>query len=140
MKICNKLFSIALITVLILAFALPTFANGNNITPYFNNTATAEMTFVIDNNGLATVNYTCMGYRGVTKKIVVNTVIEKQNGSSWVTVANASWTDQSTVYYCTNYHTVQLTQRGTYKATVTYTVSGSGGSTDVITRTLQYTY
>ncbi len=140
MKIRNKVLSVSLVTVLLLALALPAFAMGNSITPYYNNTATAEMTFVIDNSGLATVNYTCTGYRGITKKIVVDTKIERQNGSSWVEVENASWTDQSTLYYCTNEHEIQLTQRGTYKATVTYTVSGSGGATDVITRDLQYTY
>lgn len=140
MKIRNKVLSLVLVTVLLLALALPAFAMGNSITPYYNNTATAEMTFVIDINGLATVDYTCRGYRGITTKIVVDTKIERQNGSSWAEVENASWTDQSTLYFCTNEHEIQLTQRGTYKATVTYTVSGSGGATDVITKEYQCTY
>jgi len=140
MKIRNKVLSLVLVTVLLLALALPAFAMGNSITPYYNNTATAEMTFVIDINGLATVDYTCRGYRGITTKIVVDTKIERQNGSSWAEVENASWTDQSTLYFCTNEHEIQLTQRGTYKATVTYTVSGSGGATDVIIKEYQCTY
>lgn len=140
MKTRRRVLSFAMLAVMLFAMALSTLAAGSEITPYYNNTATTQNTFVIDENGLATVTFTVRGYRGVTTKIVVDTKIEKKSGSSWIGVGNASWTDESTLYYCASDHSVDLAQRGTYKATFTYTVSGSGGATDIITRELQYTY
>lgn len=140
MDMCKKILSFMMVTVMLVALATPIFAVRDNAAPYYNNTATTQNTFVIDETGLAGVNFTIRGYRGITTKIVVDTKIERQSGSSWVQVTNASWTDESTLYYCSCEHEIQLTQRGTYKATFTYTVSGSGGAADVITRELQYTY
>ena len=140
MKTRRRVLSFAMLVVMLFTMALSTLAAGSGITPYYNNTATTQDTFVIDENGLARVTFTVRGYRGITTRIVVETKIEKLVGSSWVAVENASWTDQSTLYYCSSEHEVQLTQHGTYKATVTYTVSGSGGTADVIVRETQNTY
>ena len=136
----KRILSFMMITVMLFTLALSVFAAGDNATPYYNNTATTQDSFTINDSRLAIASFTIRGYRGITTKIVVDTKIERQSGSSWIQVTNASWTDESTLYYCVNEHTVQLTQRGTYKATFTYTVSGSGGAADVITRELQYTY
>ncbi|MBQ7226687.1 MAG: hypothetical protein IJX02_08835 [Clostridia bacterium] len=140
MKMRNKVISLMAVVALMLAMALPVFAVENGITPYYNNTASTEATFTIDENGLATIAFTCRGYRGTTSKIEVDTKIERQVGTSWVEVEGASWADESTLYYCSQSHSVELTQTGTYKATVTFTVTGSGGDADVITRELERTY
>ena len=141
MKKRNRVLSLALLAVLAFSMAATAFASaGDGITPFYNNTSTTEAVFTIDENGLATVTFTVRGYRGITTKIVVDTKIEKKVGSSWVEVENASWTDQSTLYYCSKSHSIQLNASGTYKATLTYTVSGSGGATDVITREIEKTY
>ncbi|MBE6673892.1 MAG: hypothetical protein E7596_02160 [Ruminococcaceae bacterium] len=141
MKMRNRILSLTLLAILMVSLAMSAFATTEGgITPYFNNMSTAEATFIIDENGIGTITYTCRGYRGITTSIVVDTKIEKQSGSSWVQVEGASWTDRSTLYYCINEHSVQLTEGGTYKATLTYTVSGSGGADDVITREIEKTY
>ena len=138
MKKRNKALSLVLFVVIMLTFSLSIFADG--IAPYYNNTVSTNTVFDIDENGEAIVTFICRGIRGTTTKIVVETKIERKSGSSWVQVANASWTDQSTVYYCSGVHSIQLTQGGTYKATVTYTVSGSGGENDVIVDEIERTY
>ena len=122
------------------SMVIPTLATENQASPFLNNTNTIQNAFVIDENGLAIVSFTCRGYRGITTSIVVDTKIEKQSGSSWVQVGGASWTDNSSLYYCVKEHSIQLESTGTYKATFTFTVSGSGGATDVITREIEKTY
>lgn len=141
MKLGNKILSFVMLAILMAVMVVPTFAaTGNEITPYFNNIATVETVFTIDEDGVGMVTYTCRGYRGITTSITVETRIERLSGSSWVQVEGASWTNTSTLYYCASDHSIQLPARGTYKAVVTYTVAGSGGATDVITRELQETY
>ena len=140
MKLRNRIVSLSLILIVALLMVIPTFATENEIIPYFNNTSSVQDTFQVTENGKATISFTCRGYRGMTTKIVVNSVIQKQSGSSWVDVAGASWTDESTLYYCVNDHSVQLTSSGTYKATITYTVYGSGGEADVIVSEYEKTY
>ena len=141
MKMRNRILSLALLAILMVSMATFAFASTDGgITPYFNNTSTTETIFTISESGVGTVAFTCRGYRGITTKIVAETKIEKQVGSSWIAVEGASWTDQSTLYYCVKEHSIQLSARGTYKATVTYTVSGSGGAADVIVAEIEKTY
>ena len=140
MKMRNKAISFVLVAAMLILMALPIFASEQEISPYLNNTATTEASLSINDSGYATVSFLCRGYRGITTKIVVTSVIEKQVGSSWVSVDGASWTDESTLYYCSKSHSVQLQSQGTYKATVTFTVYGSGGDADVITREIEKTY
>ena len=53
---------------------------------------------------------------------------------------NNVWHDSTTSYIYSNYFEFQLTSTGTYRVTVTYTVSGTGGPADVITLTDILTY
>ncbi len=141
MKMRNRVLSLALLAILMVSLAMSVFASTKGgITPYYNNTSITETIFTINESGYAILTCTCRGYRGIVSKIVIDTKIEKQSGSSWVEVDGASWTDESTLYYCSKEHSIQLSARGTYKATVTYTVSGSGGADDVITREIEKTY
>lgn len=140
MKLRNRVISLVFVAVFAFAMIVPVFAAENVATPYYNNTSVTQEVFDIDNSGKATVSFTCRGYRGITTRIEVTTKIQKQVGSSWVDVAGASWTDSSTLYYCIKEHSVQLTSGGTYKATFTFTVSGSGGATDVIVREIEKSY
>lgn len=141
MKMRNRILSLALLAILMVSLATSAFASTEGgITPYLNNTSTIDTIFTINENGYAILTCNCRGYRGITTSIVVDSKIEKQSGSSWVQVAGASWTDTSSLYYCSKEHSIQLTSRGTYKATVTYTVSGSGGAADVIVAEIQKTY
>ena len=140
MKLLKRIASLILVIATLFVFAVNTFASENTITPRYNNTGSTEAVFIIDANGLATVTYTCIGYRGITTNIVVETKIEKKFWWWWNDVDGASWTDQSSDYYCDSTHTIQLSDTGTYRATITYTVYGSGGEADVIEREIEKSY
>ena len=140
MKAVKRIGFLALAIATLLVFTLHTFASENAITPRYNNTGSTEATFYINSDGLATVSYTCIGYRGVTTNIVVDIQLQKKVLWWWNDVDGATFTDQSSEYYCTNEHSYQLSKSGTYKAIITYTVYGSGGAADVITRELEDSY
>lgn len=140
MKNSKRLISIAMLVVLLFAMAIPSFATEKQISPRFNNLNTTEAVFVIDENGVATVSYTCIGYSGIATRIVVETKIEKKFLWWWNDVDGASWTDESTEYYCAGDHSIKLTKSGTYRLTITYTVYGTAGDPDVITRTIEDSY
>ncbi|MBO5286916.1 MAG: hypothetical protein J6B34_02195 [Clostridia bacterium] len=140
MKIRNRIISLVMLAVMLFTMAIPTFAQDNAITPYYNNTASTETVFVIDENGVASISYTCMGYRNITTSISVEMKIQKKTWWWWNDVDGTYWTDSSNTYYCSNAHSVQLNQGGTYKAVVTYTVYGSGGEADVINSEVEKSY
>lgn len=140
-KLGNKVLSVVMLAIIMTFMAIPTFAaTGNEVTPFYNNISTTEIVFTISENGVGAVSFVCRGYRGITTSITAETRIERLSGSSWVQVEGASWTDTSTLYYCVKEHSIQLPAHGTYKAVVTFTVAGSGGATDVVTREIQKTY
>ncbi len=140
MKIRNRIFSFVMLAVMLFAMALPVFATENQVTPRYNNTGSTETVFLIDEDGVASVSFTCIGYKGITTRIVVETKIEKKFLWWWNDVDGASWTDESNVHYCSNAHSIQLSKSGTYRLTITYTVYGSGGEADVITREIEEKY
>ena len=57
-----------------------------------------------------------------------------------MTVDNGSWTDTSTSTSFSKSHSVQLSSKGTYRAHVVFTISGTGGSDDKITKNVEKTY
>lgn len=140
MKNTKKLISFAMLIVMLFAMAVPTFATESQINPRFNNLNTTEAVFIIDENGIATVSFTCYGYRNITTRIVVETKIEKKFLWWWNDVDGASWTDETTEDYCDSEHSIQLSKSGTYRVSITYTVYGTAGDPDVITRTIEDTY
>lgn len=140
MKNSKRLISFAMLVVMLFAMAIPSFATENEISPYYNNTDTTEAVFVIDENGKASVSFTCFGYDGITTNIVVETKIQKKFLWWWNDVDGASWTDESTEVYCTNTHSIQLTNSGTYKAVITFSVYGTGGEADIFTREIEDSY
>jgi hypothetical protein len=136
----NKAISLVMSIAMLLIMTMQVFAAENEVMPRYNNTGSTEVVFVIDENGLATVSYTCIGYRNITTSIVVTTKIEKKTLWWWSDVDGAEWTDQSNEYYCAHDHSIQLSKSGTYRATITYTVYGSGGEADVITSEIEKKY
>ncbi len=140
MKNSKKLISFAMLVVMLFAMVVPSFAIENEIMPLLNNTDTTEAIFVIEESGMATVSYTCYGYPEITTKIVVETKIEKKFLWWWNDVDGAFWTDESTLDFCDGEHSIQLTKSGTYRATVTYTVYGTGGEADVLVSEFEKKY
>lgn len=53
---------------------------------------------------------------------------------------NNEWYDVIYNYVYAGDHTFQLPSKGTYRITVVYVISGSGGAPDTITRTIKKTY
>ena len=140
MKLAKRIGFLALAIAMLFVFTFHVFAEDNAITPRYNNTGSTEAIFYINSEGLATVSYTCIGYSGITTNIVVEIQLQKKVLWWWNDVDGASWTDSSAGDYCTNEHDYQLSKSGTYKAIITYTVYGSGGEADVITRELEDSY
>lgn len=140
MKNSKRLISFAMLVVMLFAMAIPSFAAENEIMPRLNNTGSTEAVFVIFDDGEAVVSYTCLGYPGITTRIVVETKIEKKFLWWWNDVDGAEWVDETTKDYLHNEHTVQLSKSGTYRVSITYTVYGTAGEADVITRTIEDSY
>ena len=140
MKNSKRLISFAMLVLMLFAMAMPSFATENGISPRFNNLDTTEAAFVILDNGEAVVSYTCFGYTGITTKITVEIKMEKKFLWWWNDVDGAEWVDETTKDYLHYEHTVQLSKSGTYRVSITYTVYGTAGEADVITRTIEDSY
>ncbi len=136
----SRIISFAMLVIMLFAMAIPTMAAENGITPRYNNTGSTEAVFVIYDDGEAIVSFTCIGYEGITTRIVVETKIQKKFLWWWNDVDDASWIDESNKDYCVGDHTIQLTKSGTYRAVITYNVYGSGGEADVITAEIEKKY
>lgn len=115
-------------------------AYAGSIQTYSNNVLTTNTTFSISSSGKATVANSYSGITGTTKSAKIVTKVQKKVGLIWVTVSNGSWTDTSTATSFSKSHSVQLSGTGTYRAHVVFTISGSGGSDDEITKNVEKTY
>lgn len=131
---------IAFILCAVILFATTTTAYASNIQPYSNNVTSTNVYFSISSSGKATVSYEYYGKSGVTRSAEIETKVQKKFGLIWITVDNGSWTDTSTATNFSKSHSVQLSKTGTYRAHVEFTISGSGGSDDKITKNVERTY
>jgi len=115
------------------------------IQPYYNNAGNVNASFAINSSGKATVSLYCKGTPGVMTGVKVKTYIEKRNFLFfWTRVeigqANDEWIDNASGSSFAKEHYVQLKNKGTYRAVVKFTVSGSGGSADNIPFTIEDSY
>ena len=99
----------------------------------------------VSSSGLLTVTNQYQGISGKTTKGEITTYIEKKTwGLFWKRVdigePNNEWYDVIYNYVYAGDHTFQLPSKGTYRITVVYVISGSGGAPDTITRTIKKTY
>lgn len=111
----------------------------------YNNTSNAYLSGSVDSNGNLNAALCVYGKSGVTTRIDVELYVDKQFlGIFWTRVnigyPNNVWTDYTTHYSYNNNFSTHLDSTGTYRITVTYTVSGTGGSADVIIKTSTVTY
>ncbi|MCR5610726.1 MAG: hypothetical protein K6F68_02715 [Clostridiales bacterium] len=109
------------------------------------NTAVASIDCGINSSGKLSALLSVYGIKNVTTLIEADLYVEKRIlGIFWTRVdigyTNNVWHDSVTGYIYTNSFDHQLSTTGTYRVTVTYTVSGTGGSPDVITMTETKTY
>ena len=143
MKTTKKFISFVLVIFVLSVSILPVYASDSGISPRYNNTATTETVFLIDENGVAWVSAMYGGY-SYTTFACIQIKIEKRVLFWWEDVENG-WTDNTYVTELwgqdnfVNY-SLQLSKKGKYRATVTYTVNGTGGDSDIITEVLEYEY
>lgn len=131
---------IAFFLCLVTFFTATITAYASSIQPYYNNIDNVTTSFSISSSGKATVTNSYSGITGVTKKVEIVTKVQKKVGLIWVTVDGGSWTDTSTSTSFSKSHSVQLSSKGTYRAHVVFTISGTGGSDDKITKNVEKTY
>ena len=122
-------FIMAIVFLFVGVVATPTSASG--ISPYYNNTATVMTTFHIAESGLAYVNIDYEGCYDIATGATVRIKIEKRN-------LLVFWTEVivDIHYFREASHAetfvYQLEKSGTYRCTVEYLISGTGGADDEI--------
>ena len=111
----------------------------------YNNTSSASISSYVDSNGKLHSLLIVTGIKGITTLIEADLYVEKRIlGIFWKKIdigyPNNIWHDSTTSFHFYNEFITQLPSTGTYRVKVTYTVSGSGGSADIIPITDNVTY
>lgn len=138
MKLKNKVkvfVSVVLLLALTTTLMMPAAAIEEGAK--YNNTVSTSSYAAISSAGKLTVDVSYNGIPGVTTKGVITTYVERRVlGIFWSKVnigqPNNEWVDTSYNYYYATSHSHQLTKTGTYRITVNYKISGTGGATDNI--------
>lgn len=134
----KKFIAVFLSLIVVLSVNITAYANG--ISVYSNNVSSTNTSFSISESGKVTVSNRYVGETDVTKSATITTKVQKKVGLIWVTVSNGKWTDTSTAVNFSKSHSVQLSSTGTYRAHVVFTISGTGGSDDKITKNIEKEY
>ena len=119
---------LAMVMIAVLQFSLL----ASDISLCNNNTIQTDTTFSIFNDGVAIVYIGYEGYPNVATGATITITIEKRNLLFfWSDVVSETITVSGIRY--SNELTYQLDSTGTYRCTIEYVVSGTGGADDVIT-------
>ena len=134
----KRKLSLILLVMMIFTMIFATYVSAE-VMPRYNNTLYTGTDFAITDDGRALVAVSCDGYTGVTTRITVSIRIEKR---SFLLFWNEVVVDSHTVRATSIFETYeyQLSDKGTYRCTVTYSVSGSGGEDDTIMQEFTDTY
>ena len=127
---------VLLVAVLMFSTSMSVFAASPYETRY-NNTVTASSSVSISDSGLLTIANQFQGIREKTTKGEITTYVEKRTlGFFWTRVdigqPNNQWYDVVYDYMYIGSHSFQLNSHGTYRITVTYVISGTGGEPDIL--------
>lgn len=136
----RRLISLILLMLVLSSVVLTVAAatvSDSGVMPRYNNTASTSTNFTITTAGKATITAIYNGHKGITTGARITSYIEKRTlGIFWSKVdigqPNNEWVDISTDYADAFGHEFYLQDTGTYRATVVYEISGTGGATDVI--------
>ncbi|MBR7098597.1 MAG: hypothetical protein IKC59_04205 [Clostridia bacterium] len=136
------------ITTLLCSLSFSAFAaeaEKDAIEPRYNNVAMTDSSFVILSNGSAEVTVAYYGSSGITTGATITTQIQKKVlGLFWkkvdIGVADNTWVENVSDHSFGTYYTVQLTDKGTYRAKIHYTIYGTAGPADEIDDLLTYKY
>ena len=111
-------------------FTVP--VNASDISLYNNNTLATNTIFAINETGEAAVLVNYDGYKNITTGATITIKIEKKTLLFfWSDVIDETITVVGESYF--NEFHYQLEDKGTYRCSVVYTVSGTGGADDVLT-------
>lgn len=135
----KKVLSLVLVVLTVFSLVSIT-AIASEVEPRWNNANTATVALYISGSGNANISFNCAGKSGVTTSIKAETKLERKWGIFWLDVDGAEWTDTTYSVFFTKGYDFQLSKTGTYRATTKFTVSGTGGSNDVIEVTSQDVY
>ena len=115
-----------------------------SVKPYLNNTAITNTSFVIDDNGTATIRVSFVGYEGITTGATIKVRLQKKFLIFfWQDVAigtNGNVLQYEVVgdnYF--NSYTLSLS-KGTYRVQVEYEIRGNGGSADILSEEIERSY
>lgn len=128
----KRKLSFVLVIFIALSIRINTFVVASDISLYNNNTAGMNSAFVITETGEAIVGVNYEGYPNVTTGATITIKIEKRTLLFfWSDVVDETITAVGDRYFNEFYY--QLEDKGTYRCTVVYTISGTGGADDVLT-------
>lgn len=137
MKKTIKSIMLVLLSMLICVGSIPVYAaeEQNQVTPRLSHMAGASFAFDATSSvGYIDADYTGYAASFVSAKLTVK--VEKQFlFFFWNEVG--TWTSTSTELFGSFYHEMSLTGAGTYRATFTLEVTGTDGTVDVITDTIE---
>lgn len=122
--------------VLMLTFIFVTVMQFNllasDVSLYNNNTGRTNTSFTISADGTAVVRVGYEGYQNTTTGATIIITIEKRNFMLfWKDVVSETVVISGYIY--SDVFNYKLDDTGTYRCTVKYVVSGTGGADDVIT-------
>lgn len=145
MKTNTKSFVTLFLALLLLAMSIAVPFTKASAAITYNNTFDTDLQCSVNSNGKLSADLTVTGIKGKTNRIEVELYVEKRFLLVfWTKVdigyPNNVWTDAVNAVNYSHTFTTNLNSTGTYRTTVTYTVSGSGGTADVITKTATVNY
>ena len=128
----KKKICLLFVLVFIFASVAQLSVQASDIMPLNNNTNLTKTKFAILDKGEAIVSLYFEGYPNVTTGATISIKIEKRNFLLfWTDVVEETITVNN-YNYANSLH-YQLEDSGTYRCTVEYVISGTGGADDVIT-------
>ena len=128
----KKKFCLLFVLLFVFANVAQISVLASDIMPLNNNTGLTKTRFVITDTGDAIVSVKYEGYPNITTGATITIKIEKRSFLLfWSDVVEEIITVSDTFYF--NELHYQLEDTGTYRCTVEYVISGSGGADDVIT-------
>lgn len=121
-----------LVALILLISGLNAFVFADDVSLYNNNTAGMNSDFAITSTGEAIVAVNYEGYTNVATGATITIKIEKRTLLLfWSDVIDETITVVGSSYFRELHY--QLEDKGTYRCTVVYTISGTGGADDVLT-------
>lgn len=139
----KKFLTLLLVAAMFCMSAIP--VQAEEAQPYYNNTISTSGSFVITSSGEAIAAYSIVGHDEYFRSAITVVYIEKLTlGLFWTRVDNGmpdkEWSDFTSINPYIKEHSIQLENRGTYRAVFEFNVMGTGGSRDVIETKVEATW